>query len=255
MSSEELLEFIRSRQLQAPEPSEEEKKKQPLAEYGLGNVECDICHNTGVIPFWKDGILYSRDCECMAKRRSLRELERSGLKNMAERYTLDKYVPDNDLSASLLKYARKYLDDAPAWFFVSGRPGSGKTHICTGICLELINRGAQVAYMLWRDESSKLKGALVTDPEYYQQRVKQLKEAQVLYIDDFFKGTPTDSDKKTAFEILNYRYNDRNLRTIISSELDFAALKKIDEALAGRINERGKGYCRRSPNKNYRVEQ
>ncbi len=225
--------------------------KQPLAEYGLDGVDCPVCNNTGYIVYLKDGYTYSRECDCMPKRRSLRELNRSGLKSLAERYTFDNYIPDNPRAESLLKLAKQYVEDKPSWFFVCGTPGSGKTHICTAICLELINRGAHVIYMLWRDESVKLKAAVAGDPEYYQKRMDQLKNVPVLYIDDLFKGDVNGPDKKLAFELLNYRYNQTETRTIISTELDFNALKQIDTAFARRIWERAKGYRRRSPDKNY----
>ena len=229
--------------------------RQPLAEYGLDGVDCPICNNTGQIYYEKDGYSYSRDCECMPKRRSLRELNLSGLKSLSEIYTLDKYVPDNSLSAKLLEKAWEYIQDSPKWFFVSGRPGSGKSHICCGICLELINRGERVSYMLWRDDSVKLKSAVAGDPEYYDKRMKQLKNVPVLYIDDLFKGGANAADIKLAFELLNYRYNQPSSRTIISTELNFEDLRKIDDAFATRIYERSAGYRRRSPDKNYRLEK
>lgn len=228
--------------------------KQPLAEYGLDGVDCPICGNTGQIHYKKDGYDYCRDCECMPKRRSIRELNRSGLQSLSELYTFDKYVPDNPRSEALLMLAKKYVDDDPAWFFVCGRPGSGKSHICCSICLALIERGAQVVYMMWRDEVVKLKSALVENPDYYQRRMEQLKKAQTLYIDDLFKGHVSEADKKLAFELLNYRYNQPLTRTLISTELDFKALQQIDEALARRIYERSEGYRRRSPDKNYSYE-
>ena len=55
----------------------------------------------------------------------------------------------------------------------------------------------------------------------------KLKKVKVLYIDDFFKGGITDADFRLAFEIINARYNDKGLRTIISSEVKIKDLMKI----------------------------
>ena len=84
--------------------------------------------------------------------------------------------------------------------------------------------------------------------------MKELKKTDVLYIDDLFKGgkgedgkykPPTAADINAAFEIINYRYNNPELVTIISSERTLVELNDIDEAIAGRIAERSKesGYC------------
>ena len=248
MTPEALLSLVKSGQLAS---ADSEPPEPPLAKYGLDNVDCPLCRNTGIITFEKEGYLYSRECDCMPKRRSLRALKKSGLAQLAEKYSFENYMADNPLSASLLQYARKYIDDAPKWFLVSGRPGSGKSHICTAICLELISRGHQVLYMLWRDESVRLKSSLAQEPEYYNSRIRALKTAEVLYIDDFFKGKVTDADVNLAFELINYRYTQPSCRTIISTELDFPALRKIDDALARRIYERSEGYRRRSPERNY----
>ena len=252
MTADALLELVRSGSLS---PDAQEPPAQPLAVYGLDNVDCPVCHNTGVIAYWQDGILCSKDCECMARRTSLRALKKSGLEELSEIYTFETYRPDNSIAASLLKYAKRYVEDTPKWFLVSGRPGSGKSHICTAICVELINRGHRVIYMLWRDESVRLKSALVSDPDYYNCRMEELKTVDVLYIDDFFKGKVKDADFNLAFELLNFRYTQPSKRTIISTELDFATLSNIDDALARRIYERSEGYRRRSPERNYSYEK
>ena len=252
MTADSLLQLVRSGKLC---PESQEPLPSPLAPYGLDNVDCPVCHNTGTVTYEKDGILYSRDCECMARRRSLRELKNSGLSELAELYTFETYKPDNPIAESLLKYAKKYVEDHPAWFLVSGRPGSGKSHICTAICVELISKGHRVVYMMWRDESTRLKSSLASDPEYYSRRMDELKNADVLYIDDFLKGKVRDADFNLAFELLNFRYTQPSKRTIISTELDLPALRKIDEALARRIIERSEGYRRRSPDRNYSYEK
>ena len=252
MTPEALMDLVRSGKLS---PQSEEPPPEPLAVYGLDNVDCPICHNTGLVTTEKDGVLYSKDCECMATRRSLRALKKSGLEELSKLYTFDNFKADNPLAASLLQYARKYVEDTPKWFLVSGRPGSGKSHICTAICTELISRGHHVIYMMWRDESVRLKSSLASDPDYYKSRMDELKTVDVLYIDDFLKGKVKDADFNLAFELLNFRYTQPSKRTIISTELDLPSLMKIDEALARRIIERSEGYRRRSPDKNYSLEK
>lgn len=62
-----------------------------------------------------------------------------------------------------------------------------------------------------------------------------------------------------AFEIINYRYNNQDLITIISSERTLTDLLDIDEAIAGRIAEKSKpgGYCinlNKDTKKNWRMQ-
>ena len=106
--------------------------------------------------------------------------------------------------------------------------------------------------MLWRDDIVKLK-ACVTDSEEYSRQIKPFKSVQVLYIDDFLKGKVTEADINIAFEILNYRYHNQSMRTIISSERSIEEVLDIDEAVGSRIYERSRGYYITAPAENWRL--
>lgn len=173
--------------------------------------------------------------------------------DMLERYTFENYQTPDEGRKRVKEVAEGFSDADGGWMHVSGRSGSGKTHICTAACVRFISRGIEVYYMSWRDESTALKG-MVTDTELYTQKMNKLKKAKVLYIDDFFKGGVTEADLRLAFEIINARYNDKGLRTIISSEIKMKDLMKIDEALAGRIYERSRGYIIETPDSNWRMK-
>lgn len=188
----------------------------------------------------------------MPKRRSLRRIKNSGLSDMINRYSFDNYETPDETRRKTKAKAVAYVSEDTSWFYIAGRSGSGKSHICTAICAELINKGKDVYYMSWRDESTAIK-ACVTDTEAYESKMKKLKTVDILYIDDFLKGGDTDADIRLAFEIINSRYNDKKYRTIISSERDITELLERDEALGGRIYERAKGYTLKAPDSNWRL--
>jgi DNA replication protein DnaC len=226
--------------------------KQPLAKFGLDSVDCPICGNTGTI-MRKDenGILWGRECKCMAQRRSKKWIVRSGLSDLLDRYTFDAYQMPDAKRKNIRQIAEAFCKADVGWFFIAGRPGSGKTHICTAICGELL-KSAEVRYMLWRDEIVKIK-ADVTDSAAYEKDLRPFKTVPVLYIDDFLKGKVTDADLNAAFEIINSRYNDKSKRTIISSELRIPKILDLDEALGSRIYERSKSFCADAPDENWRL--
>ena len=227
-----------------------------LKEAGLDNVDCEKCGNTGQI-VWNDenGIMHARECECMAKRRSVRRIINSGMEGMMERYTFDNYIAEDKYRVALKNRAIEYTQGVDGWLYVYGQSGSGKTHICTAVCKAFIDAGVEVYYMNWRDESVILK-AEITDSEAYGGKISKLKSVNVLYIDDFLKAGSTAADVKLAFEILNARYN-RRLRTVISSEITLEGLFQIDEAIAGRIYELSAKprFLIKAPPENYRRKQ
>lgn len=222
----------------------------------LSGVDCPVCHNTGYIThFDNDGCLWSRECKCMEVRRSLKHIRDSKLGDLVEQYTLAGYqTPDADTEVVKQKANDYIRDDSERkkWFFICGKPGTGKTHICVGICSALINKGMSVRYMLWRDDARKLKSVVNKQAEY-DDLMQPFKDCAVLYIDDFLKGTVTDADINVAFELLNYRYN-QNKRTIISTERTGAEIARYDNALGSRIIQRAGEFYTMAPLTNWRLK-
>ena len=115
--------------------------------------------------------------------------------------------------------------------------------------------------MPWREEIGRLK-AMSLDNEARSRILEELKRAQILYVDDLFKGgteydcsQPTGADGSLAFEILNYREHN-GLVTLISTERLPEELLDIDTAIGGRILHRSSEHTyviERSREKNYRL--
>lgn len=213
----------------------------------LKYVDCPICKNKGFIMKWReDGSIYMQDCACAEKRRTKKLIETSGLGDLLTRYTFATWQEKEPWQKKLREKAEQYAADPHGWFYIAGRPGTGKTHICTAICSALIDRGYPARYLVWRDFSVKAK-ALANDSDRYAETLAPYRNAKVLYIDDLFKarqlGTITDGDFNLAFELLNDRYNDEQLITIISSEIPADKLMDIDEGLGSRIFERSRTNC------------
>lgn len=212
----------------------------------LTGYDCPLCLNRGF--FWRvreSGERYCEECACMETRRNLRYMRNSGLSELAKRYTFSAWQTKEAWQQELLKMAQEYAQNPRGWFYLAGQPGAGKTHLCTAICTELIQRGFPVRYMLWRDISVRAK-AVVNDEEKYQELVKPLKAVRVLYVDDLFKTgkgqEPSAGDVNLAFEVLNARYNDARKLTLISSELSINRILEIDEAVGSRIYERSSAF-------------
>lgn len=224
-------------------------------------LDCPLCKNKGYIAYLTPDEKFDlKACECKSKRESIRRIKKSGLETLMNEYSFEKYETTESWQKAIKEKALAYLDDNfKKWFYIGGQVGCGKTFICTAITGELINRGKRAVYMLWRDEVVPLK-ANVNNYAEYDKRMTELKNAEVLYIDDFFKTEkgkePTPADVNVAFELLNYRYNNPELITIISSERMVDELMQIDEAVGCRIYQRSKDYnlsIKPDMNKNMRL--
>ena len=226
-------------------------------------IQCDKCNNRGFI-YVPNGVYVAKmDCECQKARATLRRMMDSGLEKVISKYTFSKYNAEEDWQKQIKSAAESFAKNpAGNWFFVGGESGSGKSHICTAICREFLLTGKRVQYMLWRDDIVRIKNA-ATDHDALAPMLDRLKNVDVLYIDDLFKTgknpdgrvqKPSSADINYAFEVINYRYCNPNLLTIISSEWSEAELLEIDEAIAGRIYEMAKTYTiAKDRSRNYRI--
>ncbi|MEI7667457.1 MAG: ATP-binding protein [Erysipelotrichaceae bacterium] len=260
---ESLPDLLKSNQLSSPQNYQEVEVQRYNQEEGtLKGKDCQHCKNRGYIMILEEGYTALKKCECQKARQSKVIIEKSGLKKLIQEYTMEAYQDDEPWQQTIKSTAKFFIESPEThWFFIGGQVGSGKTHICTAIVNELMNQGKEALYMLWRDEIVKLKAKSMEGPEY-QKTIQAYKTIKVLYIDDLFKTEkgkfPTTADINIAFEILNARYLDKSIITIISCEKIIKQLAEIDEATASRIYQMTKGFClelNQNPKMNMRLRE
>lgn len=236
----------------------------------LGYYDCPICRNKGVVYFEHLGEIQALQCDCVTIRKMALELEQCGVrKEIFERYKLDTFETPEEWQVKVKGIFTKYLtefkndkDNFKNWLVISAQSGSGKSHLCTAILKEMIINGKKGKYLLWRDEVPKLlvlkKSVHIYNQEKYDRAINELKNVDILYIDDLLKNY---NEKKLeeldfAYEIINNRYINNKI-TIISSELSKEQLEELDVAICGRINEKCKGYwvqLKYEKDRNYRMK-
>ena len=250
------------------DPEEYEKLRQfwaskirlPAAQ---GDYDCPVCGNLGVGLFHREGImgLLAVPCNCENIRKNWQHIRQSGMEELLQRCSFEKFEVTEPWQEAFLQGAKDYARHPEGWLMLSGQSGSGKTHLCAAVCRSLAAEQKIFLYMPWREEMAALK-ALATDYTLRQQRMGKFMKAPYLFVDDLFKSpreqgkvNVTRAEIEYAFELLNYRYNQR-LPTIISTELLPGELQGVDEALHSRIAERcGKHLYTigRSQKRNYRL--
>lgn len=234
------------------------------AEQGeLNELDCKVCLNKGFYYKLHEkpleyGLQYV-ECACLKARSSLRNIERSGLKQIVEDKTFNSFKAVTDWQKDIKQNAIKYVSEkSKKWFLLSGQVGSGKSHICTAIIGELLKGLKRVVYLPYVEEVKKLKRN-ATDDKYYSNVMRKWQKCEVLYIDDLFKAINEErisTDVSAVFEVIDYRYRN-NLQTIISTERLFQELMDIDGAVASRVFEKCGEYkfqIGREPSKNYRLK-
>jgi DNA replication protein DnaC len=125
----------------------------------LGDYDCENCLNRVATFHVRGSEILARQCRCKATRISLARIRQSGLGAVLDEYTFENFRTGNETQAVIKSLAELFVDDCGGgkWLYAGGRPGAGKTHICTAIAGRLLRSGRAVRYMLWRDETVQLK--------------------------------------------------------------------------------------------------
>lgn len=209
-------------------------------DYEKMTVSCEKCENNGYIIERDDKDIFKLkcvDCECLKIRNYLSKLKKLNIGDNALKKTFDTYIISEEWQKETIIKAKNFIKNG-VLFYIGGQVGSGKTHICTAIINEFLKNGKDCSYMVWDDIVTRLKQTTYGDETKYNNMLKELKNIEVLYIDDFFKKPPTDEDRNKAFQVINTRYSYSSGKiTIISGERTINELLQIDEAIASRMFE------------------
>lgn len=238
-----------------------DKKALQSEKLNISSGECPNCGGKGFIiknsSKYQDTIVFCK-CREMDKTRVL--WKNSGIETEKNRLTFGNYKPYNRSTETAKEAAIDYFkafknlrNSRKNSIAFLGQVGCGKTHLSVAIGLNLLSKNIPVVYMSYRDEILRLKQNIL-DEEYYASSLRRYKLAEVLIIDDLFKGKINESDINIIFEIVNYRYMN-NRPIIVSSEFTAERLLYFDEGVGSRIIEMCKDYMVEIEGKenNYRV--
>ena len=216
-------------------------------EEGQKNLyNCDKCKDTTWI-LDSNGKVVER-CKCYEIIKVREQWEASGLKTDDLDKTFKSYEPWNDLTKRMKGVTTNYYlrfkeieKTKHNSILLCGQPGAGKTHLSIALANNFIKKDSKkVVYMPYRSVITTLKQNIL-DKEYYKNLVSKYKMAEILLIDDLFKGKVNETDINIMFEIINHRYINK-LPIIVSTEYLVEEMLSYDEAIGSRIYEMSKGF-------------
>lgn len=239
---------------------EDMKKKYQRTATG-GNCKkykCSKCRDTGLI--LQDNGRYTV-CSCTKVDRAKKLMKKSGVDSTK---TFSNFSTPTETTKQMKELAGRYYKNFSDIRYTTqnsimfcGQSGAGKTHLALALANNFIrSKSIEAIYFNYREVITKIKQNM-TDEETYNKILDTYKNAELLVIDDLFKGKITDSDINIMYEIVNYRYL-KKLPVIVSTEYYDDELFNFDEAIAGRLYEMAKDYrinIDKNTSNNYRIRK
>ena len=180
MVPDQVKQKLKNMVLSCDDPQQRDCNNLNALEGDLKGYDCRLCKNKGVRYVVKEGYLVAQECECMPARETLARIRKSGLESVLRTNTFERYLAKEPWQVRIKQEALRYLSDHNGrWFFIGGQAGAGKTHICTALVGQLIQKGYGAKYMLWKDESAKLK-RIMHESAQYERLLQELKSVPVL---------------------------------------------------------------------------
>lgn len=129
-----------------------------------------------------------------------------------------------------LELAENYATKLNGWMLFSGKYGCGKTHLAAAIANYAVSMGVPTLFLTVPDLLDTLRFAYDAEDTTFEQRFNEIRNANLLVMDDL--GTQNDSEwaQEKLFQIINYRYINK-LPTVLTTNLD------LDE-IEGRVRSR-----------------
>jgi DNA replication protein DnaC len=141
---------------------------------------------------------------------------------------------DQKQFGALVDDARAFADEPGGWILIHGPSGAGKTHVAAAITNRCIEHGQPALFVVVPDLLDHLRAAYNPGSEIgYDSLFEQVRNANVLVLDDLGTQNATAWAQEKLFQIINHRYNAR-LPTVVTTNLP---IERLDDRLRMRLTD------------------
>ncbi len=214
-----------------------------------GDPNCPHCGGVGYVrydvPIGHEKFGKIESCVCRAK--DVADNARSRLfamsnLNRLSHLTFENFNPSgNDRAKFMSSQDRENLHKSfevceefartpKGWLLLEGGYGCGKTHLAAAIANFAVSNGTPTLFITVPDLLDSLRFAYADPETTFEQRFEDIRNSNLLILDDFGTQNATAWAQEKLFQIINYRYINR-LSTVITTNL------MLDE-IEGRIRSR-----------------
>jgi len=116
---------------------------------------------------------------------------------------------------------------------LQGDYGCGKTHLAAAIANYIVDVGIPTLFITVPDLLDSLRFAYQSPDFTFEERFEEIRQADMLILDDFGTQNATQWAQEKLFQIINYRYIN-NLPLVVTTNLSFG---DIEERIRSRLSD------------------
>lgn len=200
-------------------------------------------------------------CDC--RRQSVSEQVRNRLFSIShldelKHLTFDTFdqrgrVGMNDKQLQSIEWAYnhslRFASSLNGWLLLAGGYGTGKTHLAAAIANYAVQMGVPTLFITVPDLLDSLRFAFDSPDTTFEERFEQIRNAELLILDDFGTQYATGWAQEKLFQIINYRYINK-MPLVITTNLAMDEIEArirsrlLDPTLVDRVNIVAQDYRR-----------
>ena len=127
--------------------------------------------------------------------------------------------------------SQHYASSLKGWLLLQGGYGCGKTHLAAGIANFAVEMGVPTLFLTVPDLLDTLRYSYDSEDTTFEKRFDEIRNAQLLILDDFGTQNATGWAQEKLFQIVNYRYINK-LPLVVTTNL---ALDEIEARIRSRL--------------------
>lgn len=213
-----------------------------IADFGAIKKGCPTCLSARESERKQEEARAAAHREAQDRQKATDRLRQAGVPARYEGKTLDSYLASTD-GQMRAKVACQGLVDAmtdgrePPNLIMTGKPGTGKTHLSCGIILALYHR-KRVKRIDLPDLIREIRATWRKDSEYTEETVLDWYGGlDLLILEEVGTGTGSDDEKARIFQVINRRY-EAVLPTVVVTNLSVPELEaEMGERVIDRLRE------------------
>ena len=201
----------------------------PLGHEKFGRVESCVCRAKDVAEYARVRLFALSNLDRLSHLR-FENFNASGNEKAKFMTPLEQESLNNAMEACKNFTNKRKGAEKDCWILLEGGYGSGKTHLAAAIANDAVNHGVPTLFITVPDLLDSLRFAFADPETTFEQRFNEIRNADLLILDDFGTQNATGWAQEKLFQIINYRYINK-LPTVITTNL------MLDE-IEGRIRSR-----------------